>query len=287
LSAELSIGVAIPAYNNPDSLRSCLQSVVQFLPDAVIVVVDDSGNGQIAQALRSEFPAVVWKIHEQNAGFGRSATDGIFNCPADIVILLNDDVELLTDPSPALRAAFTDPALFAATFRSQTAAGLFREGAKRLVWPMGFPRILHNERDQRSDRNGSLPSAYAVGGHAAYRRAQFLDLGGFDPLFDPFYWEDVDLSVRAARHGWRTIYLPTCEVRHADHGAIRSSFDAARIREITLRNRLLFAWRHMPVLLRPLHVLAVGFELLASALSRERVFLHAYFAARKRWQAVL
>ncbi len=285
MSAPLSIGVAIPAYNNVDSLRRCLQSLARFVPDAVVVVVDDSGSGKIAQALQPEFPGVCWKIHDTNRGFGRSATTAVAECPADIVILLNDDVELLIDPCPALLAAFADPALFAVTFHSQTATGEFREGAKRLVWPLGFPRILHNERDQRPAYGGVQPSDYAVGGHAAYRRERFHDLGGFDSLFDPFYWEDVDLCQRARRRDWPTIYLPSIEVRHDEHGAIRSSFDATYIREITLRNRLLFAWRHLPAHLWPLHALALGYELLASALSRDRIFLRAFSDARARRRA--
>ncbi len=193
MSAQLSIGVAIPAYNNPDSLRRCLQSVAKYVPEVKVVVVDDSGNGTIARALQSEFPAVIWITHERNQGFGRAATAAVFKCPTDIVILLNDDVEMLNDPCPALQTAFADPQLFAATFRSQTAAGELREGAKRLAWPFGVPRILHNPCDQRTERGSHFPSDYAVGGHAAYHRQRFLDLGGFDPLFDPFYWEDVDL----------------------------------------------------------------------------------------------
>lgn len=282
MSAAPSIGFAIPAYSNVNSLRRALRSIARFAPDLPVIVVDDSGSGKIAAALQPEFPAVVWKVHDGNQGFGRAATSAVFHCPAEIVILLNDDVELLNDPCPTLLAAFATPTLFAATFRSQTAAGVFREGAKRLVWPLGLPRILHNEHDQHPPRDGVRVSDYAVGGHAAYNRQKFLDLGGFDPLFDPFYWEDVDLCARAAQNGWLTTYLEAVAVRHDEHGAIRSTFDAARIREITLRNRLLFAWRHMPSHLWPLHVLTLIWELLLGTLTRRRVFPRAFRAAWQR-----
>jgi GT2 family glycosyltransferase len=285
MSSPLTFGIAIPAYNNPDNLRRCLQSAARLLPDCAVAVVDDSGHGALAETLRSEFPAVTWRVHEHNRGFARSANDAVACCPADIVILLNDDVELLTDPRPALSSAFADSMLFAATFRSRGSDGRFREGSKRLVWSFGMPRILHNERDQHPARDGVLPSDYAVGGHAAFRRDRFLDLKGLDTHFDPFYWEDVDLSRRASKRGWNIIYLPMCEVRHADQGAIRSTFETARIREVTASNRLLFAWRHLPPLMWPLHVLAVCWELLASVLSREHIFLHAFSAALRKRRA--
>jgi GT2 family glycosyltransferase len=283
----LRIGVAIPAYRDVEALSRCLSSLARVAPSLAgqTVVVDDSGDGRLVRALSGAFPDVQWIIHEKNLGFGRSANDAMRQCAAEIVILLNDDVELETDPSPHLSAAFCDERLFAVTFQSRTTEGRLREGAKRLVFPFGMPRVFHNPGDQLPMRHGIQPSAYAVGGHAALRRTQFLELNGFDPLFDPFYWEDVDLCRRAAARGWITIFLPSCVVRHDASGAIRNAFPSEYVRDITFRNRLLFAWRHTRGWLRTVHELSLLFHLMASLFSRRRVFLHAFRAARQRHRA--
>jgi GT2 family glycosyltransferase len=247
--------------------------------------VDDSGDGSVANTLRASFPDIQWVLHEQNQGFGPSASESVLSCQADIVVLLNDDVLLLSDPAPQLQQLFRDPALFAVTFRSQREDGAFREGAKRLVWPMGFPRILHGERDQLPPVNGLHPSAYAVGGHAAYRKEFFAALDGFDPLFEPFYWEDVDICARALRRGWASAYCPECRVMHGEDGAIRTRHSAALIRELTMRNRLLFAWRHLPAHLKPLHTLSLLYHLTASVLLSGPAFLRAFLSARRRWRS--
>jgi GT2 family glycosyltransferase len=244
--------------------------------------VDDSGSGGVARALGAEFPAVEWLIHERNQGFGATANDAVRSNPADIVILLNDDVELLANPVPPLRAAFERTAVFAITFRSVSEEGRFREGAKRIVWRVGYPRVLHNERDQRPPENGLIYSDYAVGGHAAFHRARFLELGGFDALFSPFYWEDVDLSVRAKKRGWACLYSPECIVRHAGLSSIRSSRDSAAIREITLRNRILFAWRHASRAQLRMLKCSLAWQRLAAALSGDEVVRRAYDAAEAR-----
>jgi GT2 family glycosyltransferase len=284
ISSEFKLGVAIPAYQDVDGLRRCLHSIAgaSTALAAQIVVADDSGDGRVAAALRNEFPYVNWIVHSRNLGFGRSANDAIANCAADIVILLNDDTEMVSDPIPPLSAIFTEADVFAVTFQSHHADGRFREGAKRLVWPMGFPRIRHNPEDQLPTRHGLQPSAYAVGGHAAYHRRRFLELGGFDPLFEPFYWEDVDLCERARRRSWQTYYLPDCIVNHDGRSAIRTAYQTSFIREMTLRNRLLFAWRHLPPALRLLHALSLGFQLALSWPTRQRTFWYAYHAAQKR-----
>ncbi|MDD5087986.1 MAG: glycosyltransferase [bacterium] len=280
--ADLIIGAAIPAYRNVESLRRCLASIIRVSPllAANISVVDDSGDGRLDAILRSHFPQIRWTIHHENRGFGASANDAVAACTADIVVLLNDDTELLTDPVAPLRQAFCDPRLFAVTFQSVHADLSLREGAKRLIWSLGMPRVLHNPRDQHSAAANEIPSAYAVGGHAAYDRKRFLALGGFDLLFEPFYWEDVDLCWRARSQEWKTVFLPECRVLHDRTGAIRSTFTERMIRETTWRNRLLFAWRHASPVQRVFLELSRIYHHASNP-----VFRRAYRAARERYRA--
>jgi GT2 family glycosyltransferase len=243
---ELTLGFAVPSYRNAAALRECLRSIAEHeravLPE--IVVVDDSGTGGVARELRGEFSAVRWVIHERNLGFGAAANRAVLESTAAVVVLLNDDTKLRTAVSAALRAWFARSELFAVTFQSTHADGTFREGAKRLVWRLGIPRVLHNPRDQLRPADGAAYSDYAVGGHCAVRRDYFAALGGFDELFAPFYWEDVDLCARASRRGWKIVYDAALSVEHAGPSAIRSSYDAEQIRRAVWRNRILFARRH-------------------------------------------
>lgn len=277
------VGLAIPAYRNIAGLGRALDSVAAHAPGLLehAVVVDDSGDGRVAGALAARFPGVAWRVHAVNLGFGASATEAVVRNDADIVVLLNDDAELLVDPVPALEEEFSDPGLFAVTFRSLDGRDRFREGAKRLVWPMGLPRILHNEKDQRAPRRGRRESDYAVGGHAAFRRRSFESLGGFDPLFEPFYWEDVDLALRARAAGLTVRYRPDIVVRHAGESAIRTHHEAERIRAITLRNRFLVARRHGPAPLAPLRGLAEWWYALKDPVARQ-----ALAEAKRRWRAL-
>lgn len=243
---DLSVGIAIPAYRNPKSLRECLHSVQKELgPSPVsIVVVDDSGDGRVAATLAAEFPLVKWIVHDGNKGFGRAATTAVLESDCNIVILLNDDALLSCDPRPVLVAAFADQELFGVSFRSTFADGRLREGAKRVVWRLGIPRVLHNPKDQTPPQAGRQITDYVVGGHGAFRRRFFADLHGMDDHFAPFYWEDVDLSFRARARGWHAIYADTCTVVHDGDSAIRAHHEREHIREIVWRNRLRFARRH-------------------------------------------
>ena len=240
------MSIAIPAYRNAPRLRRCLSSLGRFNPELlrVTTVVDDSGDGCVAKELVQEFSEVRWIVNKENLGFASSANAAVLACENDWVLLLNDDVELVESIGTELVRQLGDESLFALSLQSINENGQFREGAKRLVWRMGIARILHNPADQSETINGFTPSAYAVGGHAMFRRKVFEELGGFDLSFDPFYWEDVDLCARAARDGYHTKCYEMAHVLHRNDGAIKSANDRDRIRYYTWLNRLRFSALH-------------------------------------------
>lgn len=80
----------------------------------------------------------------------------------------------------------------------------------------------------------------------AVDKARFNALGGFLPIFKPFYWEDFDLGVRAWRRGWRTLLEPTSVVLHQDRGSIQDNVKRQRVRRALQRNKLLAEWIHFP-----------------------------------------
>ena len=57
------------------------------------------------------------------------------------------------------------------------------------------------------------------GGAAAFDRAAFRELGGFDPAFFA-YLEDVDLGIRCVARGWRCRLAPTAIAIHAHSGTL-------------------------------------------------------------------
>ncbi len=241
-----SVSISIPAYRNPARLRRCLESIARVDPDWLTrtIVVDDSGDGQVARALTPSFPQVRWIAHETNRGFAAAANFAVLSCRTDYALLLNDDSELSSDPRESVLRHFADENVFAVSLKSVNELGQLREGAKRISWRFGIAKVLHNVSDQRQPVNGVQYSDYAVGGHAAYRVSSFRELGGFDSTFHPFYWEDADLSARARLKGWRTVYADDAQVIHRYDGAIRSTQSETAIRVATCRNRLTYSRRH-------------------------------------------
>ncbi len=71
----------------------------------------------------------------------------------------------------------------------------------------------------------------------AFRRDRWAELGGFDDLYHPFYWEDVDLGYRAWARDWRVLYEPAAVVYHAQGETIARLHRAAHVEMISARER--------------------------------------------------
>ncbi len=89
------------------------------------------------------------------------------------------------------------------------------------------------------------PCFYGGGGSCAFDRRKFLELGGFDSLFHPFYLEDTDIGYMAWKRGWKVLYQPKSIVFHEHRGTIGKKFSSTFIESVVKKNFLLFCWKNI------------------------------------------
>jgi len=87
-------------------------------------------------------------------------------------------------------------------------------------------------------------SFWANGGSGAFRKSIWLELGGLDEIFAPFYWEDIDLSYRAWKRGFKILWEPQSVVHHQHETTIGLRFNQKYVDLIAQRNQLLFIWKN-------------------------------------------
>ncbi len=88
-------------------------------------------------------------------------------------------------------------------------------------------------------------SGWASGGSGAFRKSIWDKLGGFDSLYYPFYWEDIDLSYRAWKRGYKILWEPKAAVHHKHEAIIGRHYSKKYINFVSERNRLLFIWKNI------------------------------------------
>jgi GT2 family glycosyltransferase/glycosyltransferase involved in cell wall biosynthesis len=161
------------------------------------------------------------------------------------VILLNSDMRVEPDFIAPLLEPFRDPALFATScqiFFSDPHKRREETGLTQAWWRDGSLRLNHRI-DESITR--PYPAFYAGGGSCAVDRAKFLELGGFDPILEPFYFEDTDLSYSAWKRGWKILYCPASRVYHEHRGTIGRKFSHSYIQGVLKKNLFLFVWKNI------------------------------------------
>lgn len=213
-----------------------------------VIVVDDTGEDQLASWLGEHFPAVRTVVRATNGGFARAMRTGAEAVTHDLFFSMNTDVHVRPGFLEPLIAAMDDDATVAVVPRvlldgeedrieSLTEFG-FRDGR-------AYCRIVGLDPDD--DRRPASPAAiaFAVGGTCLFRTERFRARGGFDPLFEPFYFEDIDHGWSAWREGARVLYQPSSIVEHHHRGTIGTLLPKPVFRAAQEKNAILFFWKHV------------------------------------------
>ena len=247
-ASSSSASVVIPNWNGKDLLEKYLPSVVEALAGNAaneIVVVDNGSTDGSADFVRTRFPQVNLLALPSNLGFGGGSNAGFRAARNQIVVLLNSDMRVAPDFLAPLLEGFRDPEVFAVgcqIFFSDPDKPREETGLTQGWWQDGGLRVRHRIDPQVDDL---FPCFYGGGGSCAFDRDKFFELGGFDPLLEPFYLEDTDLGYLAWKRGWKVFYQPRSVVYHEHRGTIGKNFSEAYIQAVLKKNFVLFCWKNI------------------------------------------
>jgi GT2 family glycosyltransferase len=214
-----------------------------------ITVVDNASSDGTAALLTREFPGATCIPLSENLGFGRGCNAGLRRAldeNAEFALLVNNDVEL----EPGCVAALLAAARAHPEAGLLTGTLLFKD--EEVVNSTGLVfDVLGRVRDRdfglplaRLDRPDG-PVAGVSGGLSLLRCSMLRRIGGFDPDYFAYY-EDVDLSLRAAHAGWLCWYVAAARARHRFSATFGRG--SARQRFLLGRGHLRTLAKHQPPL---------------------------------------
>lgn len=302
------VSIVIPSWNGRALLERNLPSVRAALAahpagGEAIIVDDGSGDGTPAW-IGTAFRWARCLPRPLNEGFGAAVNHGVASARHAIVILLNNDMRVAESFLAPLTAPFEErggglfavaPTIINRTFGGNEAvtACRFRFGLLETLFPERNGATTHGPEPAGTPgpaRAGIAEAAeilFACGGAAAFDRGLWQTLGGLDPLYAPFYWEDVDLSWRARKRGLQILHAPASVVYHEHAATIGAHFAPPLVRTVYERNRLLFQWKNLTSAgLTARHLAWLPARLARAPLGRID-FLRGFLAATRRLSPAL
>ena len=158
---------------------------------------------------------VVLVVNELNLGFGAGCNQAASVARAPLLVLLNDDSTVEEGCIEALvRAASADPEIGAVGARILTVDGTLQE-AGSVLWRDGSAAHVGEGLPPGSDAYQEPRDVdYASANGLLVTRRAWDIVGGFDERFSPAYFEDVDLCLALAAHGFGIRYEPRARVIH-------------------------------------------------------------------------
>lgn len=221
--------VVIVSYKGAVDTALCLRSLAESDTPVTAVVVDTTPNDPELHAVVAEFPNAHLLNASDNLGFGGGNNLAIRwaleHTSCDYFFLLNNDAlvfpttigELETQMAARPEAAIVTPRI------------AFRDRPDRL-WYGGGDIDWRRASVFTPGFNGPVdaPEAlrqrfvtFASGCALFMRRSVLITLGGFDSRFF-MYEEDVELCLRAQKHGFRILYVPATLILHRAQGSSNS-----------------------------------------------------------------
>ena len=207
----------------PDAERWLLSVFTHCKADFEAIVVDNSGDAGIASWLDGRAAERLGVIRlDPPLGFAAAVNAAIDAAAGEVCVLLDQSVELKGDAITTLLEALADPSVAVAGPFGLRGNGTFKEFEV-----------------------SAGPEVEAIEGYCmAFRRADALAVGGFDPKFRFYRIADIEFSFRLRDHGGRAVVVPGLPVVKHEHRVWESTEPAERDR-LSRRNlyRFLDRWR--------------------------------------------
>ena len=236
------ISIIIPVYKNYEMFFKYLEINKKYFEGCEVIIMNDYPLETITRQVKKIYSDAIVIDNKKNLGFASNVNRGILKSARNYIFLMNSDVVLIDNSFlHALDHFKKDQNLFAVGFAQIEKDGKI-VGANRAYFQNGL--INHSYKLVTSHQQ-PISNFWAEGGSSIFNKKLFIGLGLLDELYNPFYWEDIDLSYRAWKAGYKILYDPNIKVEHNHESTIGKYFDKSIILKIAFRNQLIFYWKNL------------------------------------------
>lgn len=232
LRAETRVSIIIPTCGQVGAVRGEQRSfVVEAVRSAlartshgnleIIVVYDEATPADVLRTLREVAgPRLITLEYNRPFSFSEKCNLGFLRASGDVIVLLNDDTEVVSDGwLEDLVAPLTEPQVGMTGAKLLYDDGTVQHGGHLYASGSGPAHPLHSYRWRRDepvpfeDLEINRECSGVTAACAAMRRDVYEQVGGLSEIV-PVNFNDVDLSLKVRHAGLRIVWVGTCVLYH-------------------------------------------------------------------------
>lgn len=214
---QTTASIVMLALNEVDHSFNCLRTLLREVDLSVteIIVVNNGSTDDTARML-SYFQDFIKVIHNpENFGFVGGCNQGAEIANGKYVVFLNNDT--IVQPgwlTHLIETADNDPSVGAVGSMLIYPDGSLQE-AGAIIWRDGSAtKYGHGLSPEDNKVSYAREVDYCSGASLLVRKDLFDKLGGFDQIYSPAYYEDVDMCFGLRSLGYKVIYQPKSRLIH-------------------------------------------------------------------------
>ena len=244
------IGIFILNYNGLSWLKQNLNNIIEYSPEAEIIVIDNNSHDQSIKYLNQNFSSIEVIRYTQNYGFSKGYNKTLLTEKRfDYFIIMNNDVQVTKNWIPSLlktiqkpNTGIVQPKIKNILSNSFDYAG----GAGGFIDIFGIPfcrgRIINTLEKDTGQYNDNRDIFWASGCCFMIKKDLFQELNGFDEdLF--MHQEEIDLCWRTQKTNQKVHYCSTSTIYHFGGGTL--SYNAPQKSYYNHRNSLLILLKNL------------------------------------------
>ncbi|MBN2145357.1 MAG: glycosyltransferase [Candidatus Aureabacteria bacterium] len=238
------VSLICPTFNGLTLMKETLPVLLRILSSLslkteLIVVDNGSTDGTEGFVRGQRFPIQYVRL-EENKGFAVACNEGVKRSSGTFLFFINNDILAEGDfLTPLLRLYERNPNVFAVVPRlMRWDRKTIDDGIRNPVFSTG----LLDVRLEEDKMNAPAPTVFFCGGAFLVLKEHFLNLGGFDEIYTPFAWEDLDLGYQAVQRGFYNLYTPQITLYHKREATSRSIYTQTEFKTLVWRNKFIFMW---------------------------------------------
>lgn len=214
------LSIAVVLYNKVGLTLACIQSIKETVKTSYqLIIVDNNSTDQTSLLLkRIEGADII--INSENLHFNKANNQALQIAKGKYFLMLNNDTVLKSNTVENAINTIKD-------IKKCGAVGaklIFPDGklqeAGSIIWNdascYGYGR---NDNPDLPQYNFLREVDYCSGAFLLTKTSFFKEHGGFDPLFEPAYYEETDYCKWLTTKGYKIIYNPKVELTHFEFGS--------------------------------------------------------------------